>query len=224
VPTPARANPRSGCLPYPLSCARLPGMWEWLKEFVYNRALLFVLGSVIGFFFRSLWQHQLSKRIDDYRNELAQQLERFKASLASELFKKQWIHSERSKVLVKLHPLLVLLDGECSRALVYMSWATKGQLPIDTAGAAFELANQKLTEFFAFLTENGALLGPELGEQLRTLAKKYQKILGVAPYDGAPSESESSLTVIEHFERMKSDTAPLLKEILETIQKMLGAE
>lgn len=96
---------------------------------------------------------------------------------------------------------------------------SKGSLEI--ALSLYNNAEAELERFSGFVRKNAAVLESEgLADRLRTLAKKYREMLSLAP---APGEL-IGLSPLELIDRMKTDTTPLVKEIEQTIQKMLGAE
>lgn len=132
---------------------------------------------------------------------------------------KLWLYTERSKILIDLSPLLSDVTTACFHTLLNQQLAMEGKGSIEITDGIFNKAVAELRRFAEFVKKNGALLETDgLADRLRTLGTKYEQMLGLA----APPQELINLSPVELLNRMETDTFPLLKEIEQTIQRMLS--
>jgi hypothetical protein len=166
--------------------------------------------GIVGVVFQVYLTHKFSKN-----------LERFKTSLSSELFEKQtrfaWLHSESSKVLVRLYRLLASAD----RAFEDMV------RPLQTGGEeALKAKKQKTSEvtnaFFDFFDDNRVFLDVELTRQIRSLQEEYTRAwIAFNPF---PNLLPDAKEWFDAWERLRANARPLRSEIEKKVQEMLGVE
>jgi hypothetical protein len=105
-------------------------------------------------------------------NRFAEKLERFKTSLSAELFEHQtrfaWLHTERSKALVRLYRLLAVADKAFTDML----------RPIQKGGVQkenIENAGKAANAFFDFYDRNRLFFDAGLVQKLRIIEQEYRK-------------------------------------------------
>lgn len=190
-------------------------MW---KTFFTPLAAVALGGGGLGYYFRDRWTHRLHV-----------ELEKFRTSLAADLFERQikyaWLHPERAKTLVKLYPLLSEAERYCTEFLVVRKWVMIGRvLPSEDDLEKYGNARRVVEALCGLITTNGALLDRGLAEQLGVLVGKYEGFLETRISSELPRKS--GLLPTEYVENLIRDShaISLRNEIQEAVQKMLGVE
>lgn len=152
---------------------------------------------------------------------LAWRLEKLKTTLSGELFERQtkfaWLHTERSKALVRLDGLLFSADRAFTNML----------RPIQTGGAESTAANiqeagDAADELFDFCGKNKVFFDADLYQKLWKLDEEYRRVWST--YVPNMQLLPTGLEWAEAWKKLGEDVSPIRVQIEQKVRDMLGVD
>jgi hypothetical protein len=180
-----------------------------------HQILLSLIGSVLGSgvvvgLIQIFVTHAFSKR-----------LSQFSTSLSGELFERQtkfaWLHTERSKVLVKLYALLATVHSTFHLMLMPIQDADA-----ETTRNRISNSQKAMVEFLGFCSQNAVFFDDELQASLLQLDEKYRRVWStyVPNRELLPTGTEWA----DAWNELGQEVIPIQNEVQDKVRVMLGVD